>query len=98
MKLVKSKPRFKCDFCRRVSGKVAMENHEKICYKNPNRFCENCKNKGETYEYYDEGLYQTSPCPYCKTADEIKELEAQKERERIELENSPQIPIGEIPF
>lgn len=61
MKLIRSKPRYRCDFCRRASTKEAMTRHEIICWKNPKRYCENCDNKGKTGNY-DEGF---EPCHYC---------------------------------
>lgn len=72
MKPVKTRPKFKCDYCRHMSGLKAMEKHEGICFLNPNRWCDFCKNKGEYTEVYgdliedgDSGLSQTLPCPYC---------------------------------
>lgn len=65
MKLIKTKPRYKCDFCRHTAGLVGMTTHEKICWKNPNRYCDYCKNKGRTYESYGEGLGQYIDCPFC---------------------------------
>lgn len=47
MKLVKQRPKYRCDFCRHTSTKEAMEVHERRCWKNPNRFCDACDNTGE---------------------------------------------------
>lgn len=68
MKLVKSKPRYKCDFCRFVAGLEAVTNHEKICWKNPNRFCELCKNSGEITV---DDIGTTIPCPFCSRKKEV---------------------------
>ena len=67
MKLIKSRPRYRCDFCLRTATKPYMEAHEKICWKNPNRFCELCENKGYYYEDYGvEGASAIKEeCIYC---------------------------------
>ncbi len=72
MKLIKTKPKYRCDFCRHSAGIVGMTTHEKICWKNPNRYCEFCKNKGTYVEIHgdlieegDGGLSETLPCGYC---------------------------------
>lgn len=53
-----------------------MIKHEKYCYRNPNRFCEYCKNKGFTEEWLagdgvNEPAYFSDPipCPYCSKED-----------------------------
>ena len=84
MKPVKVMPKFKCDFCQKRSTKSVMEVHEKRCFRNPNRFCDNCENKGYTEE--DHGIDEYSnwiktPCFYCEKFDpkmlkEIQEREA----------------------
>ena len=61
MRLVKSRLKYKCDFCSRTSMKKSMERHEKICWKNPNRYCELCRNKGYVIEDFDVEI----PCIYC---------------------------------
>jgi hypothetical protein len=63
---VKSKPRFKCDFCRRVATEAAIARHEPLCYKNPDRFCPTCKNTGTLSEDYGSAGSAEYPCPYCK--------------------------------
>jgi hypothetical protein len=72
MKLVKSPPRFRCDFCKRIATKPFMERHERICWANPNRYCELCDNKGEYTEFEGEGLSRTIPCYYCSQFDAAK--------------------------
>lgn len=62
MRAVKSKPRFHCDFCSRVSTEEAMAKHERICWRNPNRYCPTCKN---TDRVVDE--FGSFPCPFCLT-------------------------------
>lgn len=74
MKLVKSKPKYKCDFCRRQSTKNAMEKHEKRCYLNPNRFCDACENTGiatveRAYPPYYGVEYEEVECTFCKKYD-----------------------------
>lgn len=81
MKLVKSLPKYKCDFCKRRSVKSAMERHEKICFRNPDRYCELCKNTGYTGNDYDEPKV---PCYYCKGFNK-KMLEEIEARELSEL-------------
>ena len=85
--------KYKCDFCKRRSTKSAMERHEKICFRNPNRYCDYCKNKGEYTECYgdvlydgDCGIYQTFPCPYCSKRD------TKVEKAIAEYEKSTQTP------
>lgn len=75
---VKTQPKFKCDFCKRRSIKSAMERHEKRCFRNPNRFCETCNNKGVVTEYYDFGHQEDRGCPYCSTENKEKTKEIDK--------------------
>jgi hypothetical protein len=49
MKAVKTQQRYKCDFCKRRGIKRSIERHEKMCYRNPNRFCDLCKNTGKVH-------------------------------------------------
>ena len=65
--------------------KATIERHEKICYRNPNRFCELCENTGKVSNYIDEHIIQEIPCPFCSNFDpkKLKEIE---ERERKEKE------------
>lgn len=46
MKLVNSKPKYKCDFCKAKKIERAMIRHERICYFNPSRVCETCDGEG----------------------------------------------------
>ena len=50
MKEVRTQQRYKCDFCKYRSTKSVMEKHEKRCYRNPDRFCDYCENRGYTTE------------------------------------------------
>lgn len=70
---IKTKPRFRCDFCRFRATRHTVEIHEGRCYKNPNRFCDYCNNKGYTVECHgdlieegDCGLSENIVCPYCE--------------------------------
>ena len=67
MRSVKTQLRYKCDYCRKVSTKAAMERHEKICFRNPDRFCEACQNTRKTHVVGDgineEAYYED--CFYC---------------------------------
>lgn len=58
--LIKTRPRYRCEFCRHIATTPAIERHERICWKNPNRYCDLCENTGNIHE---EG--HTFPCPYC---------------------------------
>ena len=64
MRLVKTRPRFKCDFCNFKATEPTVEKHERICWKNPDRYCNFCKNTGYTDE--GDGVWQELvPCYYC---------------------------------
>lgn len=65
MRPVNTQPRFKCDFCSRVTTESAMVRHEPICWKNPARFCPACDNTGEDVWDHGEGLIERHPCYYC---------------------------------
>ena len=79
MREVKVQRRFKCDFCKRRSVKSAMERHEKICFRNPNRFCDECKNTGIVRNHVagdgitEPAYYDEHPCVYCSKRDPEKE-------------------------
>ncbi len=82
MKAVITQQKYKCDFCKRRSVRAAMEKHEKRCFRNPNRFCDTCENKGFTIEgenwNADYKVYEHKrevACPYCSTRDEKLEKE-----------------------
>lgn len=77
MRPVKTQPRFHCDFCSRVSTRASMERHEGICWRNPDRFCPSCENRGHVVEIHQEAydgpnmnligpeLSEKYPCPWC---------------------------------
>ena len=77
MEKVRTMQKYKCDYCQKRSVKHVIEKHEKRCYRNPNRFCDYCDNKG--YTMVDVADYHTIKvdCPYCKKFDEkmLKEIE-----------------------
>jgi len=76
MKAIKTRPKFKCDFCKRKNVKHIMEKHEPSCYLNPKRMCQSCNNTGKTYEDFDNsygGLTQVQmDCRYCAKYNEIQ--------------------------
>lgn len=64
-----------------------MEKHERRCFRNPNRFCDECKNTGEVVVAIDNpygGLTDIKePCYFCSKRDlqmekEIAEREAKE--------------------
>jgi hypothetical protein len=65
MKPVKTKPRFKCDFCNFKATEPTVEKHEVICWKNPNRYCKACGNTGIIKQIIDVGLVDRIDCYYC---------------------------------
>lgn len=65
MRLINTRPVYRCDFCRFRATAPTVEKHEKICWLNPNRFCPLCKNKGYIEDVIDEGLIHKEPCHYC---------------------------------
>lgn len=85
---VDSQPRYQCGFCKRRSTRSVIELHEKRCYRNPNRLCDFCQNKGYTEYFYrqtygSKKILKREDCPYCKKFDpqqlkEIKERESKK--------------------
>lgn len=83
MKLVKTMPKYKCDFCNRRSTRATMELHEKRCYRNPNRFCDACDNT----RFVDAGADVPGelPCPYCSKFDpkQLKEIEEREYNQAI---------------
>ena len=58
MRMVKTRPRFRCDFCRKVLTEAAMERHERMCWNNPERYCGLCENTGVSDEH-------GTPCYFC---------------------------------
>lgn len=68
MKPIRTRPKFRCDFCRYSATAPAVEKHEKICWLNPNRYCQMCQNRGYYFDVYDTVDGATAPkipCPYC---------------------------------
>ena len=100
MKEVKVMKRYKCDFCKRRSTKSIMELHERRCFRNPNRFCDYCDNKGYTLES-ENNIEFKQDCPYCSQRDLQKEKEIE-EREKKERESRNQVIVGneivDLPF
>lgn len=96
MQAVRTQQKYKCDFCKRRSTKAVMTKHERRCFRNPNRYCDHCENKGYTDE--KEGIYTyKAPCQYCsqrdpKIEEAIKNWEASCEPRGIVL------PDKGIPF
>lgn len=72
MRLIKTKPKYQCAYCRHQGMKKPMEKHEKICWRNPQRHCELCNDRHFIYEEYGDGLGQDLPCPYCSQYDATK--------------------------
>jgi len=82
MKAVKTLQKYKCDFCKRRAIKCAMERHEKICFRNPNRFCDVCLNTGKVESEYIEGIgSHIIDCHFCSRLDK-EQLKSIEERER----------------
>ena len=56
--------RWRCAFCQkwRVTKSV-IERHERICWQNPQRYCDNCQNTGEISVLEESSM--TEPCYYC---------------------------------
>ena len=67
MKKIRIIQRYKCDFCQRRSIKHVIALHEKRCYRNPDRFCDYCQNRGFTVNFPDPSEPAIpEDCPYCK--------------------------------
>lgn len=103
MKAVITRQKYKCDFCKIRSTKTSMEKHERRCFRNPNRFCDTCKNTGEVEEEFDNGYeYHTTtikvPCHFCskrdpKVEEGIKKWEAEQNRPESQVVNSKDLPF-----
>ena len=66
MKQIRTMPKFRCAFCKRATTKRAMELHEKICFKNPDRYCDFCQNRGYVMEPFDVPECAVRvPCCFC---------------------------------
>jgi len=87
MKPIKTQQKFQCDFCKKRSVKSVIAKHEQRCFRNPNRFCDNCENKGyvivrfvEDFNDVISGVRKlfTEPCKYCEKFNptQLAEIEA----------------------
>lgn len=81
MKIIKTQPKYRCDYCKKTGVKYSIEKHEKRCFRNPNRYCDYCENKG----FIDGGHGNSAieKCPYCSKFDKKIKLEIE-ERESNE--------------
>jgi hypothetical protein len=104
MQAVKVAPRFRCDYCRRVSTKAAMAKHEARCFFNPNRKCPNCKDTAHCPDI-ENGAYVWKRCSYCEKAlvvlgdyaerdDLSPEVSEALDRLDDRLSNPPSIPAS----
>lgn len=99
---VKTQKRFKCDFCKKRSVKHIIALHEKRCFRNPDRFCDYCKNTGKSMEDMEHGDYTVLVevnCPYCSrfnknTLEEIEKWEKIKTQGLV----SERDIIKDLPF
>lgn len=75
--------KYKCDFCKKRGVRWSIEKHEKICFRNPNRFCPDCENTGMVTVCYDGGCGE-QPCHYCSKFDKemLRQIEEREEKER----------------
>jgi glutaredoxin len=96
MKPVTTIQKYKCDFCKKRSIKRVMEVHERRCFRNPNRYCDYCENKGTTTES-ESGYQFDQPCPFCSRFDKkiLEEIVAREKRDGVIL---PPKEKTEIPF
>ena len=91
MRLVKQKPKYKCDFCKKIAGIKAITRHERVCYKNPNRECDMCYGEGRMERgYLGENLGYVSDddvCYACSNAYEAggKHYLSEKDAEIVQL-------------
>jgi hypothetical protein len=81
MKKIRLVQKYRCGFCKRTGLKSAIETHEKRCFRNPNRFCDYCQNRGFTMEEENDLSYKLN-CPYCESFDKEK-LKQIQEREAL---------------
>jgi ribosomal protein L37AE/L43A len=89
---VKTLQKYKCDFCKKRGIKSAIARHEKVCFRNPDRFCENCKNTGKV----EDAEYGLIDCHFCsrfnpKILEDIKKYEENIKKSDEEI-------LGELPF
>lgn len=68
---INTRPRYKCVFCTYSATLETVERHEIICWNNPDRYCDNCRNTGRQYVAGgdDEPVY-SEPCYYCAQRDD----------------------------
>lgn len=80
MKAVTTMQKYKCDFCKKRGIKSSMERHEKICFRNPDRFCTLCKNTGTVHVFVDYNMGYDEPCIFCAKFDKqmLSEIEARE--------------------
>jgi hypothetical protein len=76
MKPVKSQPRFRCDFCSKTLTKSAMERHEEICYKNPERKCPICEDGSGCVWVAGDGITEPAYYEDCQICSTIKQHES----------------------
>ena len=104
MKLVKTKPKYRCDFCKLTGTKYWMEKHEKQCYRNPKRICSACNNTKQIEIDDFDGITGDSfhhpimgDCPYCSKFDKemLREIEKREEETNTVKEN---VEPKDLPF
>lgn len=61
-KLIKTKPKYRCDFCRYTATLRTISKHENLCWLNPDRMCPRCKNTG----LVSDEIAGVANCPYCE--------------------------------
>jgi hypothetical protein len=85
---------YQCDYCKRImKSKKGIQNHERICYKNDNRTCDECGEDGGNYVFYGDYDYWQI-CHTCSTAYSlgIKNFLIQEDIDKIEKDKQ------ELPF
>jgi hypothetical protein len=85
MKIIRTQQRYRCGFCKRTGVKSAIERHEKICFRNPNRHCDLCDNKGYILEEVLEGYPpEKGDCPFCSSFNKkmLEEIEARESADK----------------
>jgi uncharacterized CHY-type Zn-finger protein len=96
---VKTMQKYKCDFCKKRGIKSAIEKHERRCFRNPNRFCDTCKNTGKTIEIVPEYGTFTNDCPYCSRFDPQQKKEIEEREQGIVRDlDVPGISPDDVPF
>jgi len=84
MKPIKTQQRYRCDFCKKTGVRATIAIHEKRCFRNPNRYCDYCDNKGFIEENEPGIGVHKLDCPYCSKFDKkmLKEIEG---REKLQI-------------